>query len=60
MGTCRHILVHMLTGAWVARQLTLHKKATIHQETTRLATSKNVLFSGHNHLLTTVTDDLTL
>ena len=24
------------------------------------ATSKNVLFSGHNHLLTTGTDDLTL
>ena len=25
-----------------------------------LATSKNVLFPGHNHLLTTGTDDLTL
>ena len=25
-----------------------------------LATSKNVLFSGHNHLLTTGTDDLIL
>ena len=38
----------------------LHKKATIHQVTTMLATSKNVLFPGHNHLLTTGTDDPTL
>ena len=36
------------------------KKATIHQVTTTLATSKNVLFPGHNHLLTTGVDDLTL
>ena len=35
-------------------------KATIHQVTTMLATSKNVLFPGHNHLLTTGTDDPTL
>ena len=35
----------------------LRKKATIHQVTTMLATSKNVLFQGHNHLLTTGTDD---
>ena len=34
------------------------KKATIHQVTTMLATSKNVIFPGHNHLLTTDTDDL--
>ena len=27
------------------------QKATIHQVTTMLATSKNVLFPGHNHLL---------
>ena len=39
---------------------TLRKKATIHQVTTLLATSKNVLFPGHNHLLTTGTDDPTL
>ena len=39
---------------------TLREKATIHQVTTMLATSKNVLFLGHNHLLTTGTDDLTL
>ena len=31
---------------------------TIHQVSTMLATSKNVLFPGHNHLLTTGTDDL--
>ena len=35
-------------------------KATIHQVTTMLATSKNVLFPGHNPLLTTGTDDPTL
>ena len=30
---------------------------TIHQVTTMLATSKNVLFPSHNHLLTTGADD---
>ena len=29
------------------------QKATIHQVTTMLATSKNVIFPGHNHLLPT-------
>ena len=38
----------------------LRKKATIHQITTMLATSKIVLFLGHNHLLTTGTDDPSL
>ena len=32
----------------------------MHQVTTMLATSKNVLFLGHNHLLTTGTDDPSL
>ena len=36
------------------------QKATIHQVITILATTKNVLFPGHNHLLTTGTDDQTL
>ena len=40
--------------------LALCKKATIHQVTTVLGTSKNVLLPGHNHLLTTGTDDQTL
>ena len=40
--------------------LTLGKKATIHQLTTMLSTSKNVLFPGHNHLLTTGADDPSL
>ena len=35
------------------------KKATIYQVSTMLATSK-VLFPGHNHLLLTGTDDLSL
>ena len=38
----------------------LRKKPIIHQVTTMLATSKNVVFPGHNHLLTTGTDDLLL
>ena len=36
------------------------KKPSIHQVTTMLSTSKNVLFPGHNHLLTTGTDDPSL
>ena len=39
---------------------TLGKKDTIHQVTTMLATSKDVLFPGHSHLLTTGTDDPSL
>ena len=39
---------------------TAQKKATIHKVTTMLATPKNVLFPGHNHLLTTGTNDLKL
>ena len=41
---------------------TLGTNATIHQVTTMLATSKNVLFPGHryNHLLTTGADNSTL
>ena len=38
----------------------LHKKATILQVTTMLATFKNILFTGHNHLLTTGTYELSL
>ena len=33
------------------------KEAIIHQATIMLATSKNILFPGHNQLLTTGTDD---
>ena len=41
-------------------EVTLGKITTIHQLTAMLATSKNVLFPGHNHLLTTGADDPTL
>ena len=34
----------------------LRKKPTDHQVTTMLATFKNVLFPGYNHLLTTGAD----
>ena len=36
------------------------KKSTIRYVTTMLATSRNVLFPVHNHVLTTSTDDPTL
>ena len=36
------------------------QKATVQEVTTMLATSENVLFTGHNHLLTTGADDPTL
>ena len=49
-------IVHMPVAQ--KQTLTLRKKATIHQVTTMLATSKDVLFPGHNHLLTI--DDVTL
>ena len=42
-------------GVCTCSHITLRKKATIHQVTTILATSKNGLFPGHNHLLTTGT-----
>ena len=40
--------------------VTLRTTATIHQVATMLATSKNVIFPGHNHLLTISNADLTL
>ena len=45
---------------WMLCMVTLGKKATIHQVTTMLATSKNVLVPGPNHLLTTGADDPSL
>ena len=36
------------------------KKATIHQVATMLATSRHVLFPGHNHLLRTGTAEPSL
>ena len=51
---------HKLHSTSYQMNLSLRKKATIHQLTTMLATYKNVLYPGHNHLLTTSTDDPTL
>ena len=45
---------------WFLSDFMPAKKVTIHQVTTMLSTSKDILFPGHNHLLTTSTDDLTL
>ena len=50
------IYLHAL-GYAVHMYKLLHKTATMHQVTTMLATSKNVLFPGPNHLLTTGADD---
>ena len=44
----------------VTAHYTAQKKPTIHEVTTMLATSKNVLFPGHNHLLTTCTNNSSL
>ena len=44
----------------VRQHITLGKKTIIHQVTTILVTSKNVLFPGHNHLQTAGADDMTL
>ena len=41
----------------LSTKLSLRKKGTIHRVTIMLTTSKNVLSPGHNHLLTTGTDD---
>ena len=40
--------------------MSLGKRATTHQLSTMLSNSKNVLFQGHNHLLTTSVDDPSL
>ena len=49
-----------LTSNEQAAILTLRQKVTINQVTTMLVTSKNVLFPGHNHLVTTGTNDPSL
>ena len=46
-------------GRVLKAKLSQHNKATIHQVTTMLSISKNVLFPGRNHLLTTDADDPT-
>ena len=53
-------LIHCLSAYCTELAKYTGKKATIHQLTTMLATSKNVLFRGYNHLLTTGADDLSL
>ena len=58
----RYLIQTTRIGCDIKPDNTLHKKATIRQVlvTTIFATSKSILFPGHNHLLTTGTDDLTL
>ena len=61
-GTVAVIFFSILTVSqraikFISQNSILCKKATIHQVITMLATSKNVLNPGHNHLLTIHTDD---
>ena len=51
----RHTHTHVVKNVTYTGQT-----ATIHQLTTMLSTSKNILFPGHNHLLTTSGDDPSL
>ena len=55
-----YIQILYSNGSKFYKKLTGHKKATIHQVTKMLDASKNVLFPGHNHLLTTGAYDLAL
>ena len=50
----------LVWNAFPDKRIAQHKTATIHQVTTMLTTFKNVLFPGHNHLLTTGADDPSL
>ena len=61
----RDKLDHWETATLLSKEfiIALHHytiKATVNLVTIMPVTSKNVLFSGHNHLLTTGADDLTL
>ena len=61
MGEHLILLSHFRTLSQQGQVWPLRKKTpTIQQLTTMLATSKNVLFPGYNHLLTTSADDPTL
>ena len=53
-----HFAIHFAWYTYWAA--TIAQKATIHQVTTMLATSKNVLFPSPNHLLTIGADDQNL
>ena len=44
----------------VRQYFSLAKKVTVHQVTTMLATSKNILLQSPNHLLTASADDPSL
>ena len=54
-----HVLFSQLPS-WECLDVAVLALITIHQVTAMLTTSKNVLFPGYNHLLTTGTDDPSL
>ena len=56
------VLIQFTRTVYVVIRFSSHcaTKTAIHQVTTMLATSKNVLCPGHSHLLTTSADDPTL
>ena len=49
--------MELITRMHTLELIALCHKATIYQLTTMLATSKNVLFQGNKHLVTTGSDD---
>ena len=55
-----HWYCMQFVAAEMIKGYSLDKKATFHQLTTVLSTSKNVLFPGHDHLPTTCAEDLSL
>ena len=67
-GTPLAAYVYCHTGVWGgglgytlrAQVINTGQKAIIHQLNTMLANSQNALLPGHNHLLATGTEDLTL
>ena len=58
-GRCISTQRYEYHTTWNYACATTDKKATINQLTTMLSTSKNVLFPGHNHLLTTSANEMT-
>ena len=54
------VAISVFVAAFVADNIQSKFHTAVQQVTTMLATSENVLFTGHNHLLTTGTDDRSL
>ena len=60
LQNCGNLPFIFILNSYLPLLKPLRKKATIHQVTTMPTTSKNVLFPGHNQLLTNGADDPSL